>query len=66
MTGINTLIHLSNFKINVAYRLQFRIEIVTCQAHPALVKQVQWSVRLFQFFGSLRGNVGENQRGAST
>ncbi len=23
--------------------------IVMCQAHPALVKQVQWSVRLFQF-----------------
>ena len=23
--------------------------VVTCQAHPALVKRVQWSVRIFQF-----------------
>ena len=26
-----------------------RYYIVTCQAHPALVKRVQWSVRIFQF-----------------
>ena len=28
---------------------QMPVHIVTCQAHPALVKRVQWSVRVFQF-----------------
>ena len=31
--------------------------IVTCQAHPALVKRVQWSFHVFQFLVVYRGSL---------